>query len=387
MVPLLVILTIVVFILIDLLLRYIIFKYQEAKRLKARKEALEEALRLDFSDEAPTLKRVEVENPKARILAVDDEEVVLASFRKILAMDGFSIDTVQSGKEALGLIQKHDYDFLFVDLKMPEMDGVEVTKAAKHFRPDIDVIIITGYATVEAAVETMKHGAMDFVQKPFTEEELVDFVNKCLIRRRERIERETKPQVHLITPSSGPSRSKHEINVPAGVFVSKAHTWVSLELNGLVKVGLDDFTIKLLGAPDSIEFPETGAKVKKGAPLFTIVKDGQRLSFPSPVNGRVVDSNKSLGDHIDYLRFRPYDLGWICALEPESLPGDLQGLFVGAEAYPRFKEDIDRYWREYKKRAEGESTTGKPEEDTRKRWEAFRTCFLEEGTGIEAREG
>ena len=69
---------------------------------------------------------------------------------------------------------------------MPEMDGVEVTKSVKYLRPDIDVIIITGYATVETAVECMKIGAMDYVQKPFTEDELLDFAKKSLIKRQEK---------------------------------------------------------------------------------------------------------------------------------------------------------------------------------------------------------
>jgi len=100
-----------------------------------REAALSESLRLDFTREAKTLKRAEVQNPKARILCVDDEEVILGSFRKILVLDGYAVDTVETGQEALGLIRTHHYDFVFTDLKMPAMDGVEVTKAVKHLRP------------------------------------------------------------------------------------------------------------------------------------------------------------------------------------------------------------------------------------------------------------
>jgi len=175
MVLLIVILTVVVFIIVDFALRLILQKRRELKLSKEREKALDIGLKLDFTYEAKTLKRVELENPKAKILAVDDEEIILDSFRKILVLAGYCVDTVQTGAEALGLIQKCDYDFVFTDLKMPEMDGLEVTKAVKHIRPDIDVIVITGYATIETAVETMKHGAMDYVQKPFTEDELIEF--------------------------------------------------------------------------------------------------------------------------------------------------------------------------------------------------------------------
>ena len=131
---------------------------------------------------------MEVSEPRARILAVDDEPVVLDSFRKILVLAGFAVDTVESGPEALGLVQRRDYDFVFTDLKMPGMDGVEVVKAVRHLRPDVDVAVITGYGTIETAVETMQHGAVDYVQKPFTEDELLEFARKLLLRRQARLE-------------------------------------------------------------------------------------------------------------------------------------------------------------------------------------------------------
>lgn len=375
MVPILVIITIVVFFLVDWGLRTLLKRSERKKIRKARESALDKGLKIDFTDEAPSLKRVEVENPKARILAVDDEDIILESFRKILVLDGFSIDTVERGREALGLIQKNDYDFLFVDLKMPEMDGVEVTKAAKHLRPDVDVIIITGYASVESAVETMKHGAMDYVQKPFTEDELVDFINKSLLRRQDRIEKLTKPQVHLITPSIKADKSKRVINVPSGVFVSPCHSWVSLEMNGTVRLGLDDFALKILGLIDRIEFPEKGIKVSKGDELFTIHKGKHRLSLRSPVSGTVSATNTELTDRMEYLQMKPYELGWICSINPSDLPGDLQTMIVGADSVPWFKKEIDIF---NKKLAE--LAGSKPEQETaeeeKKRmenmvWQAF----------------
>ena len=147
-VALIVIITIIAFIVVDLALRMSLKRIRETQLLKEREQALDIGLKLDVSEEAPSLKRVELDNPKARILAVDDEEIILSSFRKILVLAGYSIDTVETGSEALGLIRKNDYDFIFTDLKMPEMDGVELTKAAKHLRPDIDIIVITGYASV-----------------------------------------------------------------------------------------------------------------------------------------------------------------------------------------------------------------------------------------------
>lgn len=386
MVVIIVIITVFVFILVDLALRLIMRKIEQAKIKKERKKALDIGLRLDFAEEAKSLKRVEVENPKAKILAVDDEEIVLDSFRKILVLAGYSIDTVETGPEALGLIQKYNYDFVFTDLKMPDMDGIEVTKAVKHLRPDIDVIVITGYATIESAVETMKYGAMDYVQKPFTEDELVDFVNKSLIRRQDRIERTTKPRVHLITPSVGESTSRHEFNVPAGIFISPAHAWVSLQLNGLVRIGIDDFTQKILGKIDRVALPNKGFKVKRGEPLLSIHQGTRTITFPAPISGKVVAVNSDLNNRIEYVNMKPYELGWMCSIEPTNLNEDLQSLRVGADTISWYEKEIDKYHDIVKKFspekeaakpiATGAGETA-PEKLTARIWEAYSQLFLQ----------
>jgi CheY-like chemotaxis protein len=305
--------------------------------------ALDIGLKLDFDDEAKSLKRVEVENPKARILAVDDEEIILDSFRKILVIAGYSIDTVEKGGEAIGLIQKHDYDFVFTDLKMPEMDGVEVTKAVKHLRPDIDVIVITGYASIETAVETMKYGAMDYVQKPFTEDELIDFVNKCLIKRQDKIEKQMKPTVRLVTATTEESTSKHEFNVPAGIFVSPDHTWVNIEMNGTVRVGIDDFVRKIIEKIDEIELPKLDQKVKKGDTLFLIKRGNHSFKISSPISGKVTLINTEHLEHPEWISIKPFELSWMCCIEPSDLSEELHSLKIGQGTVKWYQEEIEKF--------------------------------------------
>lgn len=373
MVVVMVLLTIVVFIVVDVLSRIGLQGYREARQRKARAEALQIGLRLDYTDEAKTLRRVEVDNPRARILAVDDEAIVLDSFRKILVLAGYSVDTVETGQEALGLVRRRDYDFVFTDLKMPAMDGVDVVKSVKHLRPDIDVVVITGYATVESAVETMKHGAMDYVQKPFTVDELVAFVEKALIRRQDRIERQLRPQVHLITPSAGAAPGRQAVNVPSGVFIAPTHTWVSVSLNGLLAVGLDDFADKILEHIDGVDLPEAGQQVEKGAPLFTLRHGASRITFPAPVSGRVVAVNPQVLERPEVIRLRPYESGWICSIEPTNLPGDLQTLRIGADAAAWYQEEIDKYLAAVQTAGDGDEARS-PVADVR--WEAFSKAFL-----------
>ena len=343
MVLLIVVVTIIVFVIVDFSLRVYFQKRQELKLRKEREQALDIGLKLDLSEEAKTLKRVEVREPKARILAVDDEPVILDSFRKILVVGGYSIDTVEKGSEALGLILKNDYDFVFTDLKMPEMDGLEVTKAVKHLRPDIDVIVITGYASIDTAVETMKYGAMDYVQKPFTEDELTEFFNKSLIRRKDRIERQMKPAVRLITPSTKASDSPHEFNVPAGFFVSQNHTWVNIEMNGTARVGLDDFARKIVGKIDKVDLPKPGQEIKKGKLLFSIRKNSQTIDISSPISGTISLINTEHVEHPEWIGSKPFELSWMCCIEPSNLSAELGSLKIGADSIAWYKKEIDKY--------------------------------------------
>ena len=336
------ILAVIVFIIADITIRYFAKRIQETKTQKEREEVLKESLTLDFTREAKTLKRAEVENPKARILCVDDETVILDSFRKILVLDGYSIDTVENGKEALGLLQTHSYDFVFTDLKMPELDGVEVTKAVKHIRPDIDVIIITGYATVQTAVDCMKYGAMDYVEKPFTEDELLEFTKKSLIKREDKISKMLKPKVQITQFKETGSTKTPEFQIPGGVFISDGHCWANVSEDGSAKVGLDDFAKKVIGKIDSIELPNLGMTVKKGQSLFTIEQGTRNIAFKSPLSGKVKEINKFINEEIDSLNVTSYDQNWVCEIDSDDLDVELPSLKIGKSAVSFFQEDIER---------------------------------------------
>lgn len=200
MAVLLVLSLVAAFLLLDFLLRKGTRRLQAMRDRARRKAILDVPVRLDFAFAARTLKRFEVPEPRARVLAVDDEPVVLDSLRRILVVEGYSVDTVEHGPEALFLVQRNDYDVVLTDLVMPDMDGAEVVKAVKHLRPDMDVAVVTGFGTIESAVETMQYGGSDYLQKPFTPAELTVFLDRLLIRREERLRRSRPPQVRLIAP-------------------------------------------------------------------------------------------------------------------------------------------------------------------------------------------
>lgn len=342
-VALIVITTIIAFIVVDLVLRMILKRMTDTRLQREREHALDVGLKLDVSEEASTLKRVQVNNPKARILAVDDEEIILNSFRKVLVYAGYSIDTVERGAEALGLIRKNDYDFVFTDLKMPEMDGVELTKAVKHLRPDIDVIVITGFASIETAVETVRVGAMDYVEKPFTEDELLGFLKTALIKRQANLEKTMRHKIRLIKAGTGESKSKFELNVPAGIFVSPQHAWAKIEPNGTVRVGPDDLIRKIFEKVDHIELPQAEQKIKKGETLFSLKYGDFNLDLPSPISGQITSVNSEHAEHPEWLAIKPFGLSWMCGIEPSDLAGELPELRIGSDSVDWYQAEIDRY--------------------------------------------
>ena len=347
--------TLILFFFLNLAAREWFQRIQQKRRRADREEALAVSLRLDFTRESKTLKRAEVEDPKARILCVDDEEVILDSLRKILVLDGYNVDTVETGQEALGLVQINNYDFVFTDLKMPAMSGTDVVKSVKHLRPDIDVVIITGFATVESAVECMKHGALDYIEKPFTEDELRLFVKRAMFKRQDRIEKQLKPRVHVMGSAEPEQGFGNEFSVPGGVLVSSGHCWVSLAEDGTAKVGLDDFARKLLGSVDSINFPDVGMNVKAGQALFSVNQGHRTAQFHAPLSGKVVKNNEDLGKDYSMLTQTPYGDNWVCIIDGEDLDSELPNLKIGKSAVVLFQEDLDRFQDTAQKAAEGDS--------------------------------
>jgi CheY-like chemotaxis protein len=342
MTALLVILLGVSFLLIDLGVRVVTKRLEAARVRRERHAALQTSVRLEFASEARSLRRAEVPKARARILAVDDEPVILDSFRKILVLAGFSVDTVESGPEALSLVRNRAYEFVFTDLKMPGMDGLEVVKAVKHLRPDVDVAVITGYGTVETAVETMKDGAVDYVQKPFTEDELVAFANRLLIRREARLEAERRPTVRVVAPEVADVVAGRDYCVPGGAFLSPGHTWARVEPGGQVVVGIDDFARKALQRVERIELPPARAGVRRGEPLFTLRRGVEGVRFSSPMSGEILAVNEDLRKNVALLTGSPYDRGWVCVLKPADLAADLSELRIGKDVLAWYQEEIAR---------------------------------------------
>ncbi len=117
---------------------------------------------------------------RRNILVIDDEPIVLDSCRRILNQEGYEVRGASNGREGLKKIEEDKYDAVLVDWKLPEIDGMEVLRIIKKNHPDIIVVMITGYPSVESAVKAMKLGVSDYVSKPFAPEELKEVLIKAI---------------------------------------------------------------------------------------------------------------------------------------------------------------------------------------------------------------
>ncbi len=120
---------------------------------------------------------------KARVLIVDDEEIVRASCRKLLKPRGYRVSEAENAGSALKLMETMSFDLVLSDLKLPDTSGIELLKDIKEVYPDTEVILMTGYGTVSTAVEAIKLGAYDYVEKPFRPDELVSLAGRAIERK------------------------------------------------------------------------------------------------------------------------------------------------------------------------------------------------------------
>jgi NADH-quinone oxidoreductase subunit E len=125
-----------------------------------------------------------------QILLMEDEPTVAQGLQMVLKEEGYGVDLAMTGHSALDSFSRKGFDLLVADLRLPDIDGIEVIKKVKEERPETGVIVITGYSTVSSAVKAMKLGASDYLPKPFTEDEFKTAVLEALKEKQETLEQD-----------------------------------------------------------------------------------------------------------------------------------------------------------------------------------------------------
>ncbi|MBU4316473.1 MAG: response regulator [Proteobacteria bacterium] len=126
----------------------------------------------------------EIQKPRIRILFIDDEVGFVDVVAKRMEKRGMDVTKTNSGAQALQALRKNDFDVVILDLKMEDMDGIEVLKILKRMAPDLEVIMLTGHGSEKAAKEGIQFGAADYLTKPCDFEELMDKIKEVYSTKR-----------------------------------------------------------------------------------------------------------------------------------------------------------------------------------------------------------
>ena len=138
-----------------------------------------------------------------KVLLVDDEHDFVEALAERMETRGMKVSATTSAKEAIKKIETESFDAIVLDLQMPEMDGLEALSIIKKIRPELQIILLTGHATVEKGIEAMKLGALDLIEKPADLKTIVEKINTAKARKMILVEKKTEEKVRKIVTSKG----------------------------------------------------------------------------------------------------------------------------------------------------------------------------------------
>jgi FixJ family two-component response regulator/glycine cleavage system H lipoate-binding protein len=248
-----------------------------------------------------------------KLLVVDDEEVVCQACRRIFARQGFEVETFTDARQGLVKATENDYAIILLDIKMPYMDGIQFLERLREKKPNVPVLIITGYPSIPNAAAAMRLGACDYVTKPFTSEEVTWGVQRVLNMQ------------HVLNDESETIAAEREAVVNAMANIETLfwdESWVQLAVDGAALVGaalpgLHGATIT------GIRMARIGEIVYQGLPLAGVSVAGKpMLIIPSPISGVVAEVNSLVVHRPQLLVSDPCGEGWIacvCATRHEEM--------------------------------------------------------------------
>ncbi len=160
---------------------------------------------------------------RPHILVVEDENVARRILHVMLTQEGYEVTSVESGEEALEQLAEHTFDLLLTDLQLRKVDGVQVMAMAREHHPDIEVIVLTGYATLDSAIAAVRHGAHNYILKPGQPGEIEQSVAEALMKRQARVDRSEwlrRLGSDLLQLAGNPNSSAATSRIDAGMPVS-----------------------------------------------------------------------------------------------------------------------------------------------------------------------
>lgn len=232
-----------------------------------------------------------------RLLVVDDEEAICEGCRRIFSRQGFEVEKTNNALEGLTMAAEREYSAVLVDIKMPNLDGIQFLEKIRATKPNLPVILMTGYPSIPNAVSAIQFGASGYVTKPFTPEEVTQAIRKFV---------KTDGQAAGTPEGFAAGEGAHFWN----------QAWAQQGQDGSVRLGAmlpraQAATVK------SIRLPGIGEVVYQGLPLASLaLADGSVIVVPAAVSGVVLATNEELNAGAAALATDPCGRGWIASVSP-----------------------------------------------------------------------
>jgi CheY-like chemotaxis protein len=241
---------------------------------------------------------------KIQILVVDDEQIVLDSIRKLVRKEPYEVLGALAVQDGLDLVEKGKIDIILTDLMMPEIDGLEFMAITKKTHPGIPIIMITGYATINTALQATHLGAFDYIAKPFSKRELLGVLKRAS---------------NLVVGTDDTAISEHQPSHRPleNIKTVGDHSWMMMLDNGNVLLGVKGLFIQSIGRIETVYLPSVGDELRQGGEYLQIFSTDMRShSIPSPLTGVIVEVNQKILDDPASALQDPYGEGWLVKLKP-----------------------------------------------------------------------
>ena len=254
-------------------------------------------------------------NNQLKILAIDDERVVLNSIIKLCGAEGWQVNDAIDANIGLKILEEKSYNLIICDIMMPGIDGFEFLEQMRKLEIKTPVIITTGFATVENAVRSLQSGAIDFLPKPFTFDELISCVGRGLKYG------DIMGRISDM-PTDTDSLGYTGVHIPCPPKYKRLgySSWVFQEENGSIKIGLTDLLLKTIDNIEQIELHNIDDEIVQGITCYQInTADQLTHNILAPISGRIIKRNEMVVNDHTLVEKDPYFKGWIYTIVPENL--------------------------------------------------------------------
>jgi CheY-like chemotaxis protein/glycine cleavage system H lipoate-binding protein len=265
--------------------------------------------------------------PARDLLVIDDEPVVVQGIARICRREGLAVETAASGREGLARLEQASFRLIICDIMMGDLDGFAfLAEAARrgHLTP---VVMATGNSTVHNAIRSLQCGALDYLAKPFTADELLAVVSRGLAFQ--------SLQAAGRLPLAAPPPPPPEPAPPERYWRLGYVSWLATERIGTVRVGASDCFVRLVQGIERLELSPVGTEVVQGTGCATLIAAGGLAhEILCPVTGQIIAVHAELAAAPATLARDAYGAGWFYRIVPSDLEDCLRGLSPGAGAAP-----------------------------------------------------